>query len=98
MPRPTSYAVFCLKKKSAADGLLRSIDRLQRVVHHGPDESPLPFGVVFRGAPCGLGRTRGGGDDVAEEHLLSFFAEYGDRHDLHSFPTRRSSDLAFIKR
>src|SRR6266508_918280 len=27
-------------------------------------------------------------------HLFFFFKSYGDHRDLHSFPTRRSSDLA----
>src|SRR5690606_40505568 len=28
--------------------------------------------------------------------LLSFFSSYGDPRDLHSFPTRRSSDLSAV--
>src|SRR5205823_12902579 len=30
-------------------------------------------------------------------HLLLFFSDHGDHRDLHSFPTRRSSDLAADK-
>src|SRR5438132_2063130 len=31
---------------------------------------------------------------MSQEVLMFFFQKYGDHRDLHSFPTRRSSDLA----
>src|SRR5687767_8198809 len=34
---------------------------------------------------------------IAPMHNIFFFYSYGDHRDLHSFPTRRSSDLVFMK-
>src|SRR5690554_3417474 len=56
----TSYAVFCLKKKSEAD-------RRRVSARAGRDELP---------------------------RRVFYLYSYGDRRDLHSFPTRRSSDLS----
>src|SRR5436305_1258373 len=55
MPRPISYAVFCLKKKK------------NNMFH-------IFFHIYL--------------------FLIFFFYRYGDHRDLHSFPTRRSSDLS----
>src|SRR5438876_890959 len=59
MPRPISYAVFCLKKKIPTVRL--------RARHHS----------------------------LCSAHL--FFSSDGDRRALHSFPTRRSSDLLLVR-
>src|SRR5437667_456352 len=53
MPRPISYAVFCLKKKKKKTKMLFSLRMI----------------------------------------ILFFFSWYSDHRYLHSFPTRRSSDL-----
>src|SRR5690554_7984300 len=44
-----------------------------------------------------LGRVEGEQLDDVARHLVDrfFFSWYGDPRDLHSFPTRRSSDLLF---
>src|SRR5690348_2726583 len=74
MPRPSSYAVFCLKKKNPVLGGETGED----------DADGLP-GV----------RTRRGVAPPAGLRPGFLFRSYGDRLDLPSFPTRRSSDLTF---
>src|SRR5438105_1836505 len=69
MPRPISYAVFCLKKKST-----------QADQPHRPTDQPeLPHSSS---------------DLLHHVVPLFFFQSYDADRDLHSFPTRRSSDLA----
>src|SRR5262249_23649872 len=75
MPRPISYAVFCLKKK-------KNYTNLPILPLSSPSNHCLPTPVA---APC-----------CHPAFLLPafFFEGDGDPRDLHSFPTRRSSDLA----
>src|SRR5436190_1245824 len=91
MPRPISYAVFCLKKKSGDDcksagqsggitGCLCSHWILHTAIQSAADlkqETAVPVVREGDGEPNSLYLT-------------------GDPHDLHSFPTRRSSDLTLI--
>src|SRR6266446_6682760 len=82
----SSYAVFCLKKKKLENrpGRRREWRR--------PDQ-PSDLGlrqvydetIEFRCRQQLAAKTAVG--------LAFFFYGYGDRRDLHSFPTRRSSDL-----
>src|SRR5215203_3123043 len=77
-----SYAVFCLKKKKnvhrpAADGKRK---RGARFVQ------PVQYALHHVHAAAG-----GHGVHHFPRHV--FFSCYGDHRDLHSFPTRRSSDL-----
>src|SRR5437870_509902 len=86
MPRPISYAVFCLKKKrrrysraariptSAKSPAPRSVDGTIALIGGAP-VWPLP--TLIPDTPC----------------AIFFFSSYGHRRHLHSFPTRRSSDL-----
>src|SRR6266536_3307338 len=80
----TSYAVFCLKKKRWTDpqntnrGNLTTVRHLQNFNYStGVQQSWTDW-------------TSG---TWIETHTLFFFYGYGDHRDLHSFPTRRSSDL-----
>src|SRR5688572_27064781 len=79
----TSYAVFCWKKKRRRPGARRhrQADRARRAGEH----HPVRLGV-HRARP---GRRRR--DRPGPPHVL--FSGCHHRHDLHSFPTRRSSDL-----
>src|SRR6266581_1682636 len=74
-----SYAVFCLKKKKLFDA------------SDGPDKLLERYSVVL----C----SDDGQTHVDPHHSLQapfssvyFFEGSGDHRDLHSFPTRRSSD------
>src|SRR5688572_23820936 len=72
MPRPISYAVFCLKKKSR--------------------RGHLPLLRLLRSRSA---------DDKDKHHTsraaIKFFIQSYDNHPhLHSFPTRRSSDLSLL--
>src|SRR5438128_1591219 len=85
MPRPISYAVFCLKKKIyAPDGSLnRALDAL------GLGSLARPWLVDFTSALPSIGFV---GTWVMSGLALLFFI--ADHQNLHSFPTRRSSDLS----
>src|SRR5690348_80220 len=92
MPRPISYAVFCLKKKNgrrqhgggphAGSG---TRGRVARPVHHRP-LAPAPE----------VHHVRGGALLIRLRLRRFFFSRSGAPRDLHSFPTRRSSDLAYL--
>src|SRR5688572_11688320 len=69
MPRPTSYAVFCLKKKKYI-----LLDLTPLVPSAGTYVHPVQGTSDFGPFPV-------------------FFSRHNDLRDLHSFPTRRSSDL-----
>src|SRR5262245_23173499 len=83
MPRPISYAVFCLKKKSwrldLAEGAPKYAD-LTRPSAEFPSSSSSTIWLD--------------GYAIGPPHLYS---SYDDNQDLHSFPTRRSSDLNSTK-
>src|SRR5947209_1411719 len=72
MPRPISYAVFCLKKKKK---------RCQYELKQINEDSNSLF-VALVSPICHYPRL-----------YSFFFSLYRDHQDLHSFPTRRSSDL-----
>src|SRR6266536_3119630 len=81
----SSYAVFCSKKKRMRLG----IDPVQIIEDH---EERMPLALpkqdvleVVERTLLALIRT--------ERHPVFVFYWYGDHRDLHSFPTRRSSDL-----
>src|SRR5687767_10590831 len=90
MPRPISYAVFCLKKKN-----------LRRVLRAFGKRTGMPepaMHVYMSAPPTVLDETLSvvqslatAQIDVTGERL--FFILRRPRPDLHSFPTRRSSDL-----
>src|SRR5688572_26921405 len=79
-----SYAVFCLKKKMSRDDAVSAERRLEiraRVAAIAPSAAWMELAHE----PAGLSSRDG---------LRRFFYYWcGDRRDLHSFPTRRSSDL-----
>src|SRR6266496_2753896 len=84
-----SYAVFCLKKKKDTD------------LGGGVSDRQLGdclAGAARLGTPVGDDHGRAGvlgplhRKVRALQHLF-FFKGYADHRDLHSFPTRRSSDL-----
>src|SRR6266849_1060251 len=84
----TSYAVFCLKKKSprrhnAGKLGIEGGDRERHLDEIAPHQRRFGHAAARMAA--------------ALEHFadapLFFFYWYGDHRDLHSFPTRRSSDL-----
>src|SRR5690348_13107950 len=82
MPRPISYAVFCLKKKIhlVPDGFKR--ESLEPLLEYPVRKRAY---VILNDAAsfiCYVNRFR-----------FFFFSCFGDHRDLHSFPTRRSSDL-----
>src|SRR5689334_15305461 len=87
MPRPISYAVFCLKKKTLSLSLATatriaaatSIEGTSRTVHKRRDHADLT-----------LRHPRDLQTSLAFDLILS---SYHCPRDLHSFPTRRSSDL-----
>src|SRR6266571_1131365 len=84
-----SYAVFCLKKKKikvtvrsfhATFPLECVADEVNTIENRVAVTGVERSGVVSVEAPLGV--------------RCFFFYGYGDHRDLHSFPTRRSSDLA----
>src|SRR5471030_285011 len=75
-----SYAAFCLKKK--------------RTQHRS-----LPPAQIASALPGRCIEARPVADHLraqVQQPVLFFFYWYGDHRDLHSFPTRRSSDLVTI--
>src|SRR6266851_112779 len=80
----TSYAVFCLKKKIAYVGSFQAV--------YGTSYSTmvatkaLLFGLLLFLGALNFQLVRRG------PASFFFFKLYGYRRDLHSFPTRRSSD------
>src|SRR5436190_81411 len=84
MPRPISYAVFCLKKKKQ-----RLREQPEPQIAEGSALAHYNLGLTFR--------KKGYDVDVQHESRLALvlvlFQCYGLHPDLHSFPTRRSSDL-----
>src|SRR6516165_8034415 len=76
----TSYAVFCLKKKKQID----QIDHALKL--HRPAAKNLLGGVA------GVGIRLLGQRQSASVATVFFFKKCGANRDLHSFPTRRSSD------
>src|SRR5437879_2204738 len=105
MPRPNSYAVFCLKKKKAAilAGLVlglgaaqlakifwHTIKRMKRAVITVSFMLALVYTTRYSGLDAVLGLAF-----TRSGWFYPFFFSYLDCHrlDLPSFPTRRSSDL-----
>src|SRR6266496_160786 len=83
-----SYAVFCLKKKNRR-GLLRPCDDVQEQLILRREPTLLPAAPPPRAAGPGLRAAALLPVCVA----LVFFCSLHPAHqDLHSFPTRRSSD------
>src|SRR6476661_2487045 len=82
-----SYAVFCLKKK-IVDLVLHELEFRERdsCAYAVYNIEPRYLGCWYL-FPLGR-RTR----------LIFFFLGFGDHRDLHSFPTRRSSDLQLAER
>src|SRR6516164_516556 len=84
----SSYAVFCLKKKS--ERVLNRQDRIEGA----PGEEHLghPFAIVeTQTISAAAAELRG--SDVERYCNVRFVCECcADHRDLHSFPTRRSSD------
>src|ERR1041385_6197053 len=82
-----SYAVFCLKKKEHQSivclGLLGWANGIRL-----PRSQQLCIIVLFLIQNENSARA----SDAATHLVLFFFKIYGDHRNLHSFPTRRSSD------
>src|SRR6266849_2993290 len=73
-----SYAVFCLKKKRTENILPRNFKRRQVAIQNRVSSN------------IGISQST---FSVKVLNLFSFFIQrYGNRRDIHSFPTRRSSD------
>src|SRR6266705_3483300 len=86
--RTKSYAVFCLKKKKRGDG------SRERRADEAADEPALLPSHHAHGVRQDQGSDQG--DEARGARLprqAFFFQRYGNHRDLHSFPTRRSSDL-----
>src|SRR5215204_2726130 len=77
-----SYAVFCLKKKNSSE---RAITRTLK----NKPEAELFARIALR-----LKVPRESILIESQSTNTFFFYWYGDHRDLHSFPTRRSSDLS----
>src|ERR1051325_7578649 len=78
-PYVISYAVFCLKKQYR---------------RRSPTRPALPRATLRTRLPdTRSGLHRGVPHHGAHSLPSLFFERYGDHRDLHSFPTRRSSDL-----
>src|SRR6266496_1081257 len=82
-----SYAVFCLKKKRPVGG--GASRGAPRGSTGGPGSDPS--GDRSAGGPRSRG-TESGRPRRAWPRALCFFELSGNHRDLHSFPTRRSSD------
>src|SRR5689334_20365827 len=84
MPRPISYAVFCLKKKNR-----------RRTANHHRHEVPARQASEAAAQHQHQATVVSSivGVTAPDKFRYFFFYCCGDHRDLHSFPTRRSSDL-----
>src|SRR4051812_48847814 len=96
-----SYAVFCLKKKKRVPGddlrrvgqvvwggRLMAINATHYEALSGHERFQLLVEAMARKDEVECKRL----EDSCQTHVF-FFEESGDHQDIHSFPTRRSSDL-----
>src|SRR5207249_4440141 len=96
MPRPISYAVFCLKKKKNIDALFaQHLGKHQLLLHtvcYYSHTQPAPH---YEPHPTWHTSGRCASARRSHEPQLPHFLCLGSEHHrhLHSFPTRRSSDL-----